>query len=173
MRPAMSTIPACPQCASENTYQDGELYICPDCAHEWSTSAPEEEVEAELFRQYGTDPEGLVSALQREAMVAMQVAKGYQEVKALQTQLMGPPQDDPLVKLKEQEIAQNAQNDQAKLQMDQQRIGLDQQKEQNDVQFDSARLALQQQVAAQKNSQDAIRNAQQGAKNANQSNKKA
>jgi hypothetical protein len=133
----------------------------------------EEEVEAELFRQYGTDPEGLVSALQREAMVAMQVAKGYQEVKALQTQLMGPPQDDPLVKLKEQEIAQNAQNDQAKLQMDQQRIGLDQQKEQNDVQFDSARLALQQQVAAQKNSQDAIRNAQQGAKNANQSNKKA
>jgi len=45
-------------------------------------------------------------------------------------------------------------------------------KEQNDVQFDSARLALQQQVAAQKNSQDAIRNAQQGAKNANQSSKK-
>jgi protein PhnA len=43
----MSTIPACPQCASENTYQDGELYICPDCAHEWSMSAPEEEVEAE------------------------------------------------------------------------------------------------------------------------------
>jgi hypothetical protein len=133
----------------------------------------EEEVEAELFRQYGTDPESLVSALQREAMIAMKVAQGYQEVKALQTQLMGPPQDDPLVKLKEKEIAQNAQNDQAKLQMDQQRIGLDQQKEQNDVQFDSARLALQQQAAAQKNSQDAIRNAQQGAKNANQSNKKA
>ena len=137
----------------------------------------EEEVEAELFRQYGTDPEGLVSALQREAMIAMKVAQAYQEVKALQTELMGP-QDDPLVKLKEKEIQQSAQRDQAKAQIDQgrlnvdqQRLGLDQQKEQTDVQFDQARLALQQQVAAQKNSQDAIKNAQQGARNASQSNK--
>ena len=137
----------------------------------------EEEVEAELFRQYGTDPEGLVSALQREAMIAMKVAQGYQEVKKLQTDMMGP-QDDPLVKLKEKEIEQSAQRDQAKAQIDQgrlnvdqQRLGLDQQKEQMDVQFDQARLALQQQVAAQKNSQDAIKNAQQGARNASQSNK--
>jgi hypothetical protein len=131
----------------------------------------EEEVEADLFRQYGTDPDSMISALQREAMVAIKVAQGYQEVKGLQTQMMGP-QDDPLIKLKEQELAQSAQRDQAKLQMDQQRLGLDQQKEQADVQFDSARLALQQQAAAQRNSQDAIRNAQQGAKNANQSSKK-
>jgi hypothetical protein len=132
----------------------------------------EEEVEAELFKQYGTDPDQLVSSLQREAMVAIKVAQGFQEVKALQNQLMGP-QTDPLVELKKQELAQSAQRDQAKLQIDNQRLGLDQQKEQADVQFDSARLALQQQAAAQKNSQDAIRNAQQGAKNANQSNKKA
>jgi len=132
----------------------------------------EEEVEAELFQQYGTDPDSLISALQREAMVAMKVAQGYQEVKQLQTQLMGP-QTDPLVELKKQELSQGAQRDQAKLQVDQQRLGLDQQKEQADVQFDSARLALQQQAAAQKNSQDAIRNAQQGAKNANQSSKRS
>lgn len=137
----------------------------------------EEEVEAELFRQYGTDPDRLVSALQREAMVAMRVAQGYQEVKKLQTDMLGP-QDDPLVKLKEKEIEQGAQRDQAKAQVeqarlnvDQQRLGLDQQKEQADVQFDQARLALQQQVAAQKNSQNAIKNAQQGARNASQSNK--
>lgn len=42
----MSTIPACPQCASENTYQDGDLYICPDCAHEWNPSAHEDEEDA-------------------------------------------------------------------------------------------------------------------------------
>jgi hypothetical protein len=132
----------------------------------------EEEVEAELFKQYGTDPDRLVSSLQREAMIAIKVAQGFQEVKALQQQLQGPPEDDPLIKLKEKEIAQNGQRDQAKLQMDQQRLGLDQQKEQADVQFDTARLALQQQAAAQRNSQDAIRNAQQGAKNANQSSKK-
>ena len=137
----------------------------------------EEEVEAELFRQYGTDPDRLVSALQREAMIAMKVAQGYQEVKKLQTDMMGP-QDDPLVKLKEKEIEQGAQRDQAKAQVeqarlnvDQQRLGLDQQKEQADVQFDQARLALQQQVAAQKNLQDAIKNAQLGARNASQSNK--
>jgi len=133
----------------------------------------EEEVEAELFMQYGTDPDQLVSSLQREAMVAIKVAQGFQEVKQLQQQLQGPPQDDPLVKLKEKEIAQNGQRDQAKLQMDQQRISLDQMKEQNDVQFDSARIALQQQAAAQKSSQDAIKNAQQGVKNASQSNKKS
>ena len=133
----------------------------------------EEEVEAELFMQYGTDPDQLVSSLQREAMVAIKVAQGFQEVKKLQQELQGPPQDDPLVKLKEKEIAQNGQRDQAKIQMDQQRISLDQMKEQNDVQFDSARLALQQQAAAQKSSQDAIKNAQQGVKNASQSNKKS
>ena len=132
----------------------------------------EEEVEAELFQQYGTDPDQLISSLQREAMIAIKVAQGFQEVKALQVQLQGP-QTDPLVELKKQELSQGAQRDQAKLQMDQQRLGLDQQKEQADVQFDSARLALQQQAAAQRNSQDAIRNAQQGAKNANQSSKKS
>ncbi|AIP72524.1 zinc ribbon domain-containing protein YjdM [Burkholderia pseudomallei] len=31
----MSTLPACPQCAMENTYPDGEHYICVDCGHEW------------------------------------------------------------------------------------------------------------------------------------------
>ncbi|MGY8627890.1 zinc ribbon domain-containing protein YjdM [Chromobacterium violaceum] len=32
----MSQMPACPQCGSEYTYQDGALYVCPECAHEWS-----------------------------------------------------------------------------------------------------------------------------------------
>lgn len=34
----MSTLPACPICISEFTYQDGELLICPECAHEWNDS---------------------------------------------------------------------------------------------------------------------------------------
>ena len=32
----MNTLPNCPACKSEYTYQDGELLICPECAHEWS-----------------------------------------------------------------------------------------------------------------------------------------
>ncbi|MGE0764809.1 MAG: zinc ribbon domain-containing protein YjdM [Bdellovibrionales bacterium] len=30
----------CPQCQSENIYQDGNLWICPECAHEWSPFSP-------------------------------------------------------------------------------------------------------------------------------------
>jgi len=37
----MPTPPACPVCSMENTYQDEHLFICPDCAHEWSTVASE------------------------------------------------------------------------------------------------------------------------------------
>ena len=29
------TVPACPQCGQQNTYPDGNQFICPDCAHEW------------------------------------------------------------------------------------------------------------------------------------------
>ena len=30
------TLPPCPQCHSEYTYQDGEMFVCPECAHEWT-----------------------------------------------------------------------------------------------------------------------------------------
>lgn len=40
----MSNLPACPQCNSEYTYQDGAMYVCPECAHEWNEqAAPAEE----------------------------------------------------------------------------------------------------------------------------------
>lgn len=32
----MSDLPHCPKCSSEYTYPDGNLFICPECAHEWS-----------------------------------------------------------------------------------------------------------------------------------------
>jgi len=34
----MSTLPPCPKCNSEFTYEDGSLFICPECAHEWPAS---------------------------------------------------------------------------------------------------------------------------------------
>lgn len=39
----MSTLPPCPKCNSEYTYEDGAQLICPECAHEWSANG---EVEA-------------------------------------------------------------------------------------------------------------------------------
>jgi protein PhnA len=39
----MESLPKCPECGSEYTYEDGVLYICPECAYEWSKSEVEEE----------------------------------------------------------------------------------------------------------------------------------
>jgi protein PhnA len=38
----MSTLPACPQCKSELTYQDAQMFICPECGHEWTGEAAAE-----------------------------------------------------------------------------------------------------------------------------------
>ncbi len=38
----MSNLPQCPKCGSEYTYEDGDMYICPECAHEWSKDASTE-----------------------------------------------------------------------------------------------------------------------------------
>ncbi len=45
----MSALPNCPACQSEFTYEDGSLYVCPECAHEWSKDAAAA-VEAEETR---------------------------------------------------------------------------------------------------------------------------
>lgn len=36
----MKSDPQCPKCESQNTYSDGNLWICPECAHEWSLHEP-------------------------------------------------------------------------------------------------------------------------------------
>lgn len=32
----MAALPNCPKCNSEYTYEDGNMFVCPECAHEWS-----------------------------------------------------------------------------------------------------------------------------------------
>jgi protein PhnA len=32
----MSDLPNCPNCSSTYTYEDGNMFVCPECAHEWS-----------------------------------------------------------------------------------------------------------------------------------------
>jgi protein PhnA len=43
----MNALPNCPQCKSAFTYEDGPLYICPECAHEWSKDDPAASQEAQ------------------------------------------------------------------------------------------------------------------------------
>ncbi|MCK4537135.1 MAG: alkylphosphonate utilization protein, partial [Desulfuromonadales bacterium] len=35
----MSELPECPECNSEYTYEDRDMYVCPECAHEWAINA--------------------------------------------------------------------------------------------------------------------------------------
>jgi len=34
----MQDLPNCPKCNSEYTYEDGNLFVCPECAHEWTAA---------------------------------------------------------------------------------------------------------------------------------------
>lgn len=38
----MSSIPSCPKCQSTFAYEDGAMFICPECWHEWSGEAANE-----------------------------------------------------------------------------------------------------------------------------------
>ncbi|AXE29682.1 alkylphosphonate utilization protein [Chromobacterium phragmitis] len=46
----MSQLPACPQCGSEYTYQDGAMFVCPECAHEWNEQADASAEEQRVVR---------------------------------------------------------------------------------------------------------------------------
>lgn len=41
----MNDLPACPECSSTLTYEDAGMYVCPECAHEWSKNVVPEEAE--------------------------------------------------------------------------------------------------------------------------------
>jgi hypothetical protein len=104
----------------------------------------EEDVEADLFKAYGTDPDRMVSAIQKEGMVAIRIATGIKEVRDMQESFAGGEGPDPLVQLKEKEIAQRGQADQARIGIDKQRLALDQQKQQETMQINRQKLELQQ-----------------------------
>ena len=37
----MRSLPNCPKCQSEYTYEDGMTLVCPECSHEWHKEATE------------------------------------------------------------------------------------------------------------------------------------
>ena len=45
----MITLPNCPKCNSEYTYEDKSLLICPECAYEWTLSTENTSDEDELI----------------------------------------------------------------------------------------------------------------------------
>jgi len=43
----MGELPPCEKCGSEYVYENGDFYVCPECAHEWLNGAGSEENEEE------------------------------------------------------------------------------------------------------------------------------
>jgi protein PhnA len=51
----MTALPKCPKCSSEFTYEDGDNFVCPECAHEWPKAAVEAAEEVKVFKDaFGT-----------------------------------------------------------------------------------------------------------------------
>ena len=44
----MPQIPACPLCAMENTYPDGDNHVCADCGHEWPIAVATDAADASV-----------------------------------------------------------------------------------------------------------------------------
>jgi len=44
------TLPPCPSCQSNLTYEDADNFVCPECAHEWPQKAPVELETVKVFK---------------------------------------------------------------------------------------------------------------------------
>jgi len=42
------SLPPCPKCQSEFTYEDQALLVCPECAHEWDKASSQDQEEQQL-----------------------------------------------------------------------------------------------------------------------------
>lgn len=45
----MTTLPACPKCNSQYTYEDRNQLVCPECGHEWTINDAENAQETEMI----------------------------------------------------------------------------------------------------------------------------
>ncbi|MGG4268515.1 zinc ribbon domain-containing protein YjdM [Peribacillus simplex] len=46
----MSDFPNCPACNSEYTYEDGSLFVCPECANEWTMESEAENSDQKIIK---------------------------------------------------------------------------------------------------------------------------
>ena len=52
----MSDLPDCPECNSEYTYEDRDMFVCPECAHEWLQTDPEEQQDEKIISDANGNP---------------------------------------------------------------------------------------------------------------------
>ncbi|MGE1162938.1 zinc ribbon domain-containing protein YjdM [Peribacillus simplex] len=46
----MSDFPNCPACNSEYTYEDGSIFVCPECANEWTIESETENSDQKIIK---------------------------------------------------------------------------------------------------------------------------
>jgi protein PhnA len=91
----------CPKCQSENIYQDGNLWICPECANEWSEFEAQAEKNAEeqagiIKDAHGTplqDGDSVVVIKDLKIKGSSSVVKGGTKVKNIRLQDAGDGHD--------------------------------------------------------------------------------
>ncbi len=44
------SLPACPNCQSPYTYEDGDFYICPECGYEWSKTGESDQESGKMIK---------------------------------------------------------------------------------------------------------------------------
>lgn len=80
----MQSLPPCPKCKCEYTYEDGAMFICPECAYEWSKEASTSEVSTIIKDAYGTvlsDGDAVVVIKDLKLKGSSAVIKGGTKVK--------------------------------------------------------------------------------------------
>ena len=80
----MQSLPSCPKCNCEYTYEDGAMFICPECAHEWSKEASTSEVSTIIKDAHGTvlsDGDAVVVIKDLKLKGSSAVIKGGTKVK--------------------------------------------------------------------------------------------
>ncbi|MBP1627310.1 MAG: alkylphosphonate utilization protein [Holophagaceae bacterium] len=45
----LTSLPKCPKCGSEYTYESEGMFVCPECAHEWALAGEDQQPDAELI----------------------------------------------------------------------------------------------------------------------------
>ena len=113
----------------------------------------EEDAEAELFKEYGNDPDRMVSEMQREALVSLKVSEYMMEMKQLQSELSGVGEEgaeDPIVALKAQDLQQRAAKDQADIALKEQGLQNEQMRIQENAQANDERIQSQEKIAAER-----------------------
>lgn len=51
----MNDSPICPKCNSEYVYKDGSMFVCPECAYEW-TGEMEEKIVVSIIKDANGNP---------------------------------------------------------------------------------------------------------------------